>query len=86
MTAGDISFADLAAALKKKGASIEGSSDTIGWAAHDKSGHLAPYRFTRRNVGPNDVAIQIAYCGICHSDFHQIKNEWNNTSYPCVPG
>lgn len=84
--AGELSFTSLAAALKKKGASIDGTGNTIGWAARDDSGHLAPYRFSRRAVGPLDIAIQIAYAGICHSDLHQIKNEWGNSSFPMVPG
>jgi uncharacterized zinc-type alcohol dehydrogenase-like protein len=37
-------------------------------------------------VTPHDVAIDILYCGVCHSDLHQVRNEWYNTLYPCVPG
>ena len=40
----------------------------------------------RRATGPTDVRIDILYCGICHSDLHQARNEWKNTLYPCVPG
>ncbi|WP_163460284.1 alcohol dehydrogenase catalytic domain-containing protein, partial [Escherichia coli] len=36
--------------------------------------------------GPKDVEIAITYCGVCHSDLHQARNEWQNTLYPCVPG
>lgn len=86
LAAGELSFSDVAAALKKKGTSVDGSGNTVGWAARDDSGHLAPYRFSRRAVGPLDIAIQIAYAGICHSDLHQIKNEWGNSSFPMVPG
>jgi uncharacterized zinc-type alcohol dehydrogenase-like protein len=43
-------------------------------------------RFERRALRPDDVAIAIAYCGICHSDAHQVHNDWGNTVYPCVPG
>jgi cinnamyl-alcohol dehydrogenase len=39
-----------------------------------------------RDTGDDDVAIQILYCGICHSDLHTIKNEWKNANYPVVPG
>jgi uncharacterized zinc-type alcohol dehydrogenase-like protein len=42
--------------------------------------------FERRALRPDDVAITIAYCGVCHSDAHQVHNDWNNTVYPCVPG
>lgn len=40
----------------------------------------------RRPVGEHDIKIQIAYCGICHSDLHQIHNDWKNSAYPMVPG
>ena len=61
-------------------------SNAIGYAAQDPSTPLAPYSFTRRDVGPNDVKIDILYCGVCHSDLHTARNEWNNTLYPSVPG
>ncbi|QGZ30306.1 NAD(P)-dependent alcohol dehydrogenase [Stutzerimonas stutzeri] len=61
-------------------------SNTIGYAAFDPSTPLAPYSFSRRAVGPNDVQIDILYCGVCHSDLHTARNEWNNTLYPSVPG
>ncbi len=41
---------------------------------------------TRRAPGPHDVQIEIAYCGVCHSDLHQVRGEWAGTLYPCVPG
>lgn len=43
-------------------------------------------RFEREDIGPQDVAIEISYCGVCRSDLHQVKNDWKNTVYPCVPG
>ncbi|HCJ29291.1 MAG TPA: hydroxyacid dehydrogenase [Pseudomonas sp.] len=61
-------------------------SKAIGYAAFDPSTPLAPYSFSRRDVGPNDVQIDILYCGVCHSDLHTARNEWNNTLYPAVPG
>ncbi|TYP61941.1 NAD(P)-dependent alcohol dehydrogenase [Stutzerimonas stutzeri] len=61
-------------------------SNAIGYAAQGPSTPLAPYSFTRRDVGPNDVKIDILYCGVCHSDLHTARNEWNNTLYPSVPG
>ncbi|MAX93561.1 MAG: hydroxyacid dehydrogenase [Pseudomonas sp.] len=61
-------------------------SNAIGYAAQDPSTPLAPYSITRRDVGPNDVKIDILYCGVCHSDLHTARNEWNNTLYPSVPG
>ncbi|HJV42584.1 NAD(P)-dependent alcohol dehydrogenase [Caulobacter sp.] len=41
---------------------------------------------TRRAVGPHDVQIEIAYCGVCHSDLHTVRSEWEGTIFPCVPG
>lgn len=59
---------------------------TIGYAAHDTSGHLAPFHFDRRELRPNDVAIEILYCGVCHSDLHTARNDWGWTTYPTVVG
>lgn len=57
-----------------------------GYAAHSADKSLAPWSFERRDLGPNDIQIDIKYCGICHSDIHQARNEWNNSLYPMVPG
>jgi uncharacterized zinc-type alcohol dehydrogenase-like protein len=57
-----------------------------GYAAHDKKSPLVPFNFDRREPGPNDVVVEIAYCGICHSDIHQVRDEWNQSIYPMVPG
>ncbi|CAH2068908.1 unnamed protein product [Thlaspi arvense] len=58
----------------------------FGWAARDSSGVLSPFNFSRRATGEKDVTFKVLYCGICHSDLHQIKNEWGTTNYPVVPG
>ena len=47
---------------------------------------LEAYNFERRAVGPDDVQIDILFCGVCHSDLHQVKNEWGGSQYPMVPG
>ncbi|MDR1827556.1 MAG: NAD(P)-dependent alcohol dehydrogenase [Methylobacteriaceae bacterium] len=47
---------------------------------------FAPFSFERRDPLPHDVDIAIQYCGVCHSDLHQARNEWGNTKYPCIPG
>ena len=47
---------------------------------------LEPLNISRRAPGPHDVQIDIAYCGVCHSDIHQVRSEWPGTLYPCVPG
>lgn len=59
---------------------------TIGYAASSAQSPLAPFSFQRREPGPRDVQIEILYCGVCHSDLHTARNEWQNTVYPCVPG
>ncbi|MDX7951319.1 NAD(P)-dependent alcohol dehydrogenase [Lichenihabitans sp. Uapishka_5] len=58
----------------------------IGYAAHDAQSPLAPFSFTRRALRPRDVAIEIVYCGVCHSDLHYARDDWGRTAYPCVPG
>ncbi len=57
-----------------------------GYAAQDAATDLAPWNFERREVGAHDVQIEITYCGVCHSDLHQIKNEWFPGIFPMVPG
>jgi alcohol dehydrogenase (NADP+) len=60
-----------------------------GYAARDPQGPLGPFEFERRGVGARDVDIEILYCGVCHSDMHQVRNEWREwfpTVYPVVPG
>nr|GEU97201.1 cinnamyl alcohol dehydrogenase [Tanacetum cinerariifolium] len=57
-----------------------------GWAARDPSGVLAPYTYTLRNTGAEDVLIKVICCGICHTDLHQVKNDLGMSNYPMVPG
>ena len=56
------------------------------YAAHDADSSFAPFDFQRRDPGPRDVAIDILFCGVCHSDLHTARGEWGGTLYPCVPG
>lgn len=56
------------------------------YGAHAGDQPLEPMDIERREPGPNDVQIEIAYCGVCHSDLHQVRAEWQGTLYPCVPG
>jgi len=56
------------------------------WGAHAGDQPLQPLDITRRTPGAHDVRIDIAYCGVCHSDIHQVRSEWAGTLYPCVPG
>jgi alcohol dehydrogenase (NADP+) len=57
-----------------------------GYAAQSADTPLAPFSFERRDLRPNDVRIDILYCGVCHSDLHTVRGEWDGTLYPCVPG
>jgi uncharacterized zinc-type alcohol dehydrogenase-like protein len=59
------------------------------FAAKSPASGLAPFSIPRRNLRPDDVEIAIQYCGVCHSDLHQVRDEWHSimpTTYPCVPG
>ena len=60
-----------------------------GYSAQSATSGLAPGKIQRRTPRPQDIQIEILYCGVCHSDLHQVRNEWENampTAYPCVPG
>jgi uncharacterized zinc-type alcohol dehydrogenase-like protein len=59
---------------------------TRAYAAKDPKSPLAPFEIDRRPVGQHDVAIQIEFCGICHSDIHQARDEWGGSIFPMVPG
>jgi uncharacterized zinc-type alcohol dehydrogenase-like protein len=67
---------------------IEGNMmlDCKGFAAADESAPLRPYDFERRDVGAQDVLVDILYCGVCHSDLHFVRNDMRYTAYPAVPG
>ncbi len=59
---------------------------TNGYAAPTAAAALEPFSFDRRDVGARDVLIDIQYCGVCHSDIHQVRDEWGGSIYPMVPG
>ncbi|HEX8130496.1 MAG TPA: NAD(P)-dependent alcohol dehydrogenase [Pyrinomonadaceae bacterium] len=59
---------------------------TRGYATEGATATLKPFSFERREPGAHDVLIEILYCGVCHSDIHQARNEWDNSIYPMVPG
>jgi alcohol dehydrogenase (NADP+) len=61
-------------------------TNTRGYAAQSATAPVAPFSFTRRDLRADDVAIDILYCGICHTDIHQARNEWGRSKYPMVPG
>ena len=59
---------------------------TAAYAAVDARTPLAPFSIERREPGPNEVLIDILYCGVCHSDIHQARDEWGGSAFPMVPG
>jgi uncharacterized zinc-type alcohol dehydrogenase-like protein len=61
-------------------------TEILGFAAQGQNQALAPWRFSRRALRADDVLIDIKFCGVCHSDLHQIDNDWGNSFYPVVPG
>lgn len=61
-------------------------STVNAYAAQTKTSPIAPFNINRREVGTNDVQIEILYSGICHSDIHQVRDEWGGSIYPMVPG
>ena len=62
------------------------SSTVRAYGAHSADQPLEPIAIERRAPGPRDVQIDIAFCGVCHSDLHTVRAEWAGTLYPCVPG
>ena len=58
----------------------------LGYAATHSYSRLKRLEFEREEASTNEIEIEVLYCGVCHSDIHQVKNEWSNTVYPCVPG
>ncbi len=59
---------------------------TKSYAAQSATSPLAPFSFERRDPLPDDVQIDIEFCGVCHSDLHTVRSEWGESKYPCVPG
>jgi len=60
--------------------------NTKGYAAQAAGVPLAPWSFERRELNPHDVQLEILFCGVCHSDLHQVRDEWGNGTFPMVPG
>ncbi len=61
-------------------------NNVLGYAAFSATTPLAPWSFARRDIGTHDVAIDILFCGICHSDLHTVRGEWGAVKFPQVPG
>lgn len=64
----------------------KGMTQSRGYAATSPKSALTPFEFQRRPVEDHDILINIKYCGVCHSDIHQARNEWKASKYPMVPG
>lgn len=56
--------------------------NVLAYAAKSAREDLVPFRFDRRDPRPDDVVIEILYCGVCHSDLHTARNDWGWTTYP----
>jgi uncharacterized zinc-type alcohol dehydrogenase-like protein len=67
-------------------AAVPAKTKTVGYAATSAQSPLAPFSFARREPLPQDVQLEVLYCGVCHSDLHTVRNEWSGTTYPAVPG
>src|ERR1700733_416897 len=63
-----------------------GGLKTPAYAAKSATSPVAPFSIERREPGPHDVLIDILYCGVCHSDLHQARDEWGGSIFPMVPG
>jgi alcohol dehydrogenase (NADP+) len=77
------------AALTESGTSAATTYEARAYAADSAGSGLSPAAIRRRVPGPADVQIEVLFCGVCHSDLHQVRGEWQNTMptvYPCVPG
>jgi uncharacterized zinc-type alcohol dehydrogenase-like protein len=59
---------------------------SVGFAAKHSFSKLKRFKFERTPAQSNEVELEVLFCGVCHSDIHQVKNEWSNTLYPCLPG
>lgn len=67
-------------------AATPAKTKTLGYGAQSAQQPLAPFSFARREPLPQDVQLEILYCGVCHSDLHTVRNEWKGTIFPVVPG
>ena len=63
-----------------------GKLKAVGYAAKHSFSNLKRFEFERTAAKADEVEMEVLYCGVCHSDIHQVKNEWSNTVYPCLPG
>lgn len=76
----------LTAALMLIAAGVGAQVKTKGFAVFEKGGHFQPYEFERHPMGDDEIEIKILYAGICHSDLHNVAEDWGRMEYPMVPG
>jgi alcohol dehydrogenase (NADP+) len=72
--------------MSTQSASTPAALPSKAYAAQSPASGLAPFNIERRRPGPQDVLIQIRYCGVCHTDIHFVRNDWGISIYPLVPG
>lgn len=72
--------------LSSSAMKIQQTRGASAMAAMTAGADLVPFSFTRRVLKENDILIAVKYCGLCHSDLHQVKNDWKGGIYPMVPG
>ncbi len=83
--AGAVLAADAASSANAASAT-NGQTPSRGLAGRELGAELSPWDFSRRPVGDNDVLIDVKYCGVCHSDIHQMRGHWGPQQLPQVPG
>ena len=60
--------------------------EVVGYGTQEASAKLSPLKFTREDPRAGEIAIEVTHCGVCHSDLHQARDDWDNTVWPCIPG
>ena len=60
--------------------------EVLGYGTQSKDKKFEPMVFERQDVRKGEVGLKVTHCGVCHSDLHQARNDWENTNYPCIPG
>eukprot|EP00891_Asterochloris_glomerata_P005343 jgi/Astpho2/5343/Aster-05893 len=82
----EVSFKELVELLHKPGEKVEGSGNALSYAVKKAGAKLEPMRIPRRSLRDDDVHFAITHCGICHTDYHQVNDEWGGGIFPMVPG
>src|SRR5690242_1668174 len=67
-------------------AELKEKIEVKGYAAPSPTSPLSPFRFDRREPGEHDILLDLLFCGVCHTDIHQVRDEWGGAAFPMVPG